>query len=82
MSQSPDHSGKGSTASASTDEMREALRDYMRTEWPRVPRQPKHNVETWTVTDDWPERVPVTEAEVRVFEAWFGDVFDEIFGPI
>lgn len=81
MSPPPDHSDKCSTASA-TDEIREALRDYMRTAWPRVPRQPKHNVETWTVTDDWPERVPVTEAEVRVFEAWFGDVFDEIFGPI
>ena len=32
-------------------------------------------------TDDWPERVPVTSAEVDVFEAWFGDVFDELFGP-
>lgn len=33
------------------------------------------------VVDDWPEDVPVTEAEVRVFERWFGDVFDELFGP-
>jgi hypothetical protein len=24
------------------------------------------------VTDDWPEDVPVTEAEIGVFEAWFG----------
>ena len=31
----------------------------------------------WTVTDDWPEDVPVTEAEIEVFEAWFGDLFDE-----
>jgi hypothetical protein len=30
---------------------------------------------TWTVTDDWPEEVPVTEAEVDVFEAWFADLF-------
>jgi site-specific DNA recombinase len=29
----------------------------------------------WTVTDDWPEDVPVTEAEIEVFEAWFGDLF-------
>jgi hypothetical protein len=34
---------------------------------------------TWTVTDDWPEDVPVTEAEIEVFEAWFGDLFDELF---
>jgi hypothetical protein len=33
----------------------------------------------WTVTDDWPEEVPVTEAEIDVFEAWFGDLFDELF---
>jgi hypothetical protein len=35
---------------------------------------------TWTVTDDWPKDVPVTEAEIDVFEAWFGDLFDELFG--
>ena len=34
---------------------------------------------TWTVTDDWPDGVPVTEAEIEVFEAWFGDLFDELF---
>ncbi len=34
---------------------------------------------SWTVTDDWPEDVPVTEAEIEVFEAWFGDLFDELF---
>jgi hypothetical protein len=31
--------------------------------------------------DDWPEHIPVTEAEVDVFEAWFGDLFAELFGP-
>jgi hypothetical protein len=25
--------------------------------------------------------VPVTKAELDVFEAWFGDIFDELFGP-
>ena len=33
----------------------------------------------WTVTDDWPDEVPITEAEIEVFEAWFGDLFDELF---
>jgi hypothetical protein len=37
------------------------------------------NPTTWTVTDDWSEEVPVTEAEIEVFEAWFGDLFDELF---
>jgi hypothetical protein len=31
------------------------------------------------VTGDYPEDVTVTEAEVEVFEAWFGDLFDELF---
>ena len=48
--------------------------------WPRLGRRVKHDVETWRVVDDWPARVPVTDAEVDVFEAWFGDVFDELFG--
>ena len=48
--------------------------------WPRLGRPAKHDVETWRVIDDWPSRVPVTDAEVDVFEAWFGDLFDELFG--
>jgi hypothetical protein len=35
---------------------------------------------TLRVTDNWPEDVPVTEAEIAVFEAWFGELFDELFG--
>ncbi len=44
-------------------------------------RSPKHDMSTWTVTDDWPDPVPVSEAEIAVFEQWFGDLFDELFGP-
>jgi hypothetical protein len=25
--------------------------------------------------------VPITDAELDVFEAWFGDFFNELFGP-
>ena len=47
----------------------------------RLDRRPaKRDSITWTVTDDWPEDVPVTEAEIDVFEAWFGGLFDELFG--
>ena len=48
---------------------------------PSPGQSPKDDLSTWTVTDDWPDPVPVTSAEVDVFEAWFGDVFDELFGP-
>jgi len=44
---------------------------------PRIGRPPKLDPKTWTVTDDWPDPLPVTEAEIDLFEAWFGDVFDE-----
>jgi hypothetical protein len=43
-------------------------------------RRAKRDRTTLTVTDDWPEDVPVTEAEIAVFEAWFGELFDELFG--
>lgn len=42
-------------------------------------RPPKHDLSTWIVTDDWPRPVPVTEAEIEVFEQWFGDLFDKLF---
>jgi hypothetical protein len=43
-------------------------------------RRAKRVSVTLTVTDDWPEDVPVTEAEIAVFEAWFGELFAELFG--
>lgn len=43
-------------------------------------RRAKRDRVTLTVTDDWPKDVPVTEAEIAVFEAWFGDLFDDLFG--
>ena len=49
--------------------------------WPRLGRPGKHDSEAWRVIDDWPACVPVTEAEIDVFEAWFGDLFDELLGP-
>jgi len=34
------------------------------------------------VTDDWPEALPIAEAELRVIEAHFAEVLDELFGPL
>ncbi|WP_447952421.1 hypothetical protein [Sphingopyxis chilensis] len=47
--------------------------------WPVPGRPPKHDLSTWRVVNDWPNPVPVTLAEVEVFERWFGDLFDELF---
>ena len=55
---------------------------YIKSEpWPRIGRPPEDDVGAWIVTDDWPSPVPITDAELDVFEAWFGDLFDELFGP-
>jgi hypothetical protein len=32
------------------------------------------------VVDDWPNDIPVTKAEVDVFERYFGDVLDALLG--
>ena len=55
------------------------LGDYMRQPTRQAKRSRRRDPIDWTVTDDWPEDVPVTEAEVDVFEAWFGDLFDALF---
>ena len=55
------------------------LYDYLRPAIRRRGRPAKKKWLEWTVTDDWPAEVPITEAEIEVFEAWFGDLFDELF---
>lgn len=48
----------------------------------RNPSPDAFDIEKLPVIDDWPERVPVTEAEVDIFERYFGDVLDRLFGPV
>ena len=55
------------------------LYDYARPVVRRLGRPARTIDSRWTVTDDWPDEVPISEAEIEVFEAWFGDLFDELF---
>lgn len=63
------------------------LYDYVNGTVPRRNPQSRNrshcafDTEKLSVIDNWPEQVPVTEAEIQVFERWFGDVFDELFNP-
>ena len=45
-------------------------------------RRAKRDRTTLTVTDNSTEDVPVTEAEIAVFEAWFGELFEENHGHL
>jgi len=57
------------------------LYDYAIAPDRRSGRPVKHDLIGWRVIDDWPERVPVTEREVDVFESYFCDILDELFEP-
>jgi len=45
-------------------------------------RRARRDRTTLTMMNDWPEDVPVTDAEIAVFEAWFGGLFDEARGRL
>ena len=49
---------------------------------PPIRRRRRRNDKPIVVTDDWPEMVPISDLEVRLVEAFFGDLLDELFGPI
>lgn len=48
---------------------------------PRRKSAPKAPLARITVTDDWPEVVPITDAELRVIEGHFSDFLDKLLGP-
>lgn len=58
------------------------LYDYATQPAPTLGRPVKHDLAGWRVVDDWPARVPITDREVDVFEAWFGAILDDLFGPV
>jgi len=58
------------------------LYDYAAQAAERAARPARPAPDPIAVTDDWPDILPVTEAEVRIIEAHFGDVLDALFGPL
>jgi hypothetical protein len=59
----------------------EHLFDYVQPAAPRAGRPRACTEEPIKVTDNWPEVVPITEAELRVIEGHFAEELDAIFGP-
>jgi hypothetical protein len=60
------------------------LYDYVHQRRPSIRSSRTRRSDDWrpTVLDDWPEHVPISEAELDVIEAHFGPLLDELFGPI
>jgi hypothetical protein len=73
MAQSPSRPLRERPSTAS-----EELEALLGHPWPFTGRPPVHDLVHWRVTDDWPDPVPDTEAEVALFERWFADLIDEI----
>ena len=87
MSTKHRHGSRGRPRQPVPKTLPDDLYDYDDDPTPRVspPRgRPLHlfDVARLPVIDDWPEDVPITEAEIQVFERWFADVFDELFGSV
>ena len=43
-------------------------------------RRPETQRGAVAITDDLPTHIPVADNEIRVLDAWFGDLLDELFG--
>ncbi|WP_298498008.1 hypothetical protein [uncultured Maritimibacter sp.] len=87
MSTKRRHGSRGRPRQPAPETLPDDLYNYSDDPTPRVspPRgRPPHlfDVERLPVIDDWPEDVPITEAEMQVFERWFADVFDDLFGAV
>ena len=60
------------------------LHDYMQVPAKRAPSRTRAIKDSGpiTVTDDWPERVPIGDAELRVIEGHLRKELDDLFGPL
>ena len=48
----------------------------------RPPRRAPVDDGPIVVTDDWPEQVPIGDAELRAIESHLAKELDELFGPL
>lgn len=48
----------------------------------RAGRRPRDDDGPIIVTDDWPEKIPIGDAELRAIEAHMAKELDDLFGPL
>jgi hypothetical protein len=54
--------------------------DYARASVPHPRRNRREEVWQPLITDDLPDRIPITDVELDILEAHFADLLDELFG--
>ena len=62
----------------------EDLHDYMRVPPQRAASPARAITDSGpiVVTDDWPERIPIGDAELRAIEGHLRKELDDLFGPL
>ena len=60
----------------------EDLHDYMQPQPTRASARRSATRAPIVVTDDWPEQVPIGDAELRVIEGAFREELDALFGAL
>ncbi len=60
----------------------EDLHDYMQPQPTRASARASVASAPIVVTDDWPQQVPIGDAELRVIEGAFRKELDALFGPL
>lgn len=59
------------------------LHDYTNCVAPRrVSCRPREDDGPIVITDDWPERIPIGDAELRAIEGHMRQELDKLFGPL
>ncbi|GEC16337.1 hypothetical protein [Nitrobacter winogradskyi] len=59
------------------------LHDYTNCVAPRrASRRPREDDGPIVVTDDWPEQIPIGDAELRAIEGHMRQELDKLFGPL
>ena len=72
------HTRQGQSGDLAGVRLPDDLYTYAEMPLPRRRQRPPPTLASMTVTDDWPEYIPVTKAEIAVFEAWFADILEEL----
>lgn len=62
------------------DDLHDYIQPYPQGRFSQASRTPKDG--SIVVSDDWPEQIPIGDAELRVIEGYLREELDALFGPL